>query len=233
METLRGLVRHSEWKRQKHFLHLKPWWVCTVSGWTGPSAGFLHFVLQPAWKKNYKLIPSHSDKMLLYLGFPNLNLYVAHRHLQWVTYHKGFLWLHDVPASVPLIDVAEWRKIKTWSDQNKVRHIQVLDTFWRQVQLPPHPGHLLWITGSRRNTVLLHLMAEMFLVLCLSSASARSSSSFSSSWITLTLSPSPLSSAMACNHSTYANYCNSSLFLLFKFPQLFTLSLRSCVFFMA
>lgn len=42
-----------------------------------------------------------------------------------------------------------------------------------------------------------YLMAEMFLVLCLSRASALSSSSFSSSWITFTRSPSPLSSAIA------------------------------------
>ncbi|KAK5917306.1 hypothetical protein CgunFtcFv8_012208 [Champsocephalus gunnari] len=45
-------------------------------------------------------------------------------------------------------------------------------------------------------------MAEMLLVLCLSSISALSSSSFSVSWIDFTLSLSPTSSAMAFGHNT-------------------------------
>lgn len=99
--------------KKKKFSHLKPWWVCTVSVWTGPSAGFWHFVLQPVCGKKKSIHSQLLSSICTFLIWIIMGPIVTDQHLQWAqTYHEGFFWFYNIPASVPLIDVAEWRKGK-------------------------------------------------------------------------------------------------------------------------
>lgn len=116
MKLLRGVVCHSNWKQQKcgTFLTFETMVGLHCLRVNGSICWFLAFCPSACVKKKKSL---HTQTICIFcLDFPHFNVYlliVPNQHLHWVqTYHKGFLWFHNVPASVPLIDVAAQRKRK-------------------------------------------------------------------------------------------------------------------------